>query len=108
MNISANITSTAYFTSEIVKKYTENYYSGAKELVIVNISSLAAIKPFSTWSVYCMGKAAREMFHQVLAEEHKNSKSGVKVLNYAPGPLDTDMQKDIREAPLLDAETQVK
>jgi len=53
-----------------------------------------------------MGKAARNMLHQVIAEEHKDDNSGIKVLNYAPGPLDTDMQREIREAPLLDRETQ--
>uniref|UniRef100_A0A4W3JDH6 Sepiapterin reductase n=1 Tax=Callorhinchus milii TaxID=7868 RepID=A0A4W3JDH6_CALMI len=42
---------------------------------VVNISSLSAIKPFKCWSLYCMGKAAREMM----------------VLSCAPGPLDTDM-----------------
>jgi sepiapterin reductase len=44
------------------------------------------------------------MFHRVLAEEHKGD--GIRVLNYAPGPLDTDMQTEIRECPTLHKETQ--
>lgn len=50
------------------------------------------------------GKAGRDMFHSVLAKEHKSSDDGdssscqqdnqkpsFKVLNYAPGPCDTEM-----------------
>lgn len=48
------------------------------------------------------------MYHKVLAEEQKKSPSRetVRVLNYAPGPLDTNMQKEIRENPLVDKPTQ--
>lgn len=45
------------------------------------------------WALYCAGKAARDMLFQVLALEEPN----VRVLNYAPGPLDTDMQQLARE-----------
>ncbi|XP_061655358.1 sepiapterin reductase a isoform X2 [Phyllopteryx taeniolatus] len=55
---------------------------------VVNISSLCAVKPFPSWVLYCTGKAAREMMFKVLAEEEPD----LRVLNYAPGPLDTDMQ----------------
>jgi sepiapterin reductase len=40
---------------------------------------------------YCCGKASREMFFRVLAEENPT----IKVLNYAPGPVDTDMVSDV-------------
>lgn len=112
-NVTANITAPAYLTSEVVKRYQSKYFSAATELVVVNISSLAAIQPFGSKAVYCQGKAAREMFHRVLAEENKNTigstsvGASVEVLNYAPGPLDTDMQSEIRDAPYLDRETQV-
>jgi sepiapterin reductase len=49
------------------------------------------------------------MYHKVLAQELKKSPPTgreVRVLNYAPGPLDTDMQKAIREMPEVDPETQ--
>ncbi|NWV23822.1 SPRE reductase, partial [Origma solitaria] len=55
---------------------------------VVNISSLCALQPFRSWALYCAGKAARDMMFQVLALEEP----GVRVLSYAPGPLDTDMQ----------------
>ena len=56
-------------------------------IIIVNITSLCAIKPMSGMAYYCSGKAAREMYFKVLAEEKKD----IKVLNYAPGPVETAM-----------------
>ncbi|XP_066428942.1 sepiapterin reductase [Eleutherodactylus coqui] len=67
--------------------------------VVVNVSSLAAIKPFKSWTLYCTGKAARDMMFRVLAEEEAD----VRVLSYGPGPLDTDMQEELRTQ-MADAE----
>jgi len=64
---------------------------------LVNISSLAAIKPFETWSVYCMAKAARDMLQAVIAAETStDSTARIKALSYAPGACDTDMQQLVR------------
>ncbi|CAJ0630473.1 10624_t:CDS:2 [Entrophospora sp. SA101] len=57
--------------------------------IIVNISSLLAIKPTPNWGLYCMAKSARDTY---LAEGNNT-----KTLNYAPGPLNNDMQKQVRE-----------
>jgi sepiapterin reductase len=65
------------------------------DLTIVNISSLLAVKAFPNWGLYASGKAARDMFLQVLATEHKDG--SIKTLSYAPGPLDNDMQLSCRE-----------
>eukprot|EP00903_Cladosiphon_okamuranus_P009416 g8980.t1 len=67
----------------------------ASNNVVVNVSSLAALQPFEAWGAYSAGKAARDMFHRVLAAEQA-SIGGLKVLNYAPGPMDTDMAREIR------------
>ncbi|GBP49534.1 Sepiapterin reductase [Eumeta japonica] len=56
-------------------------------IIIVNITSLCAIKPMSGMAYYCSGKAAREMYFRVLAEEKKH----IKILNYSPGPVETSM-----------------
>jgi len=71
---------------------------------IINISSLAAIKPFPSWSWYCSLKAARDMFIQVLATEIEAQKDlpvyakiNLKTLNYAPGMLNTNMQAYLRK-----------
>ena len=60
--------------------------------VIVNVSSLAAIQEMPYMSLYCTGKAARDMLHKCLACEETDT----RVLNYAPGPMETDMSLDIQ------------
>ncbi|KAK3808680.1 MAG: sepiapterin reductase [Benniella sp.] len=62
--------------------------------VIVNISSLLAVQAFSNWGLYAAGKAARDRLLGVIALEEKGN--NVKTLSYAPGPLDNDMQADVR------------
>ncbi|KAL3667791.1 hypothetical protein V7S43_007342 [Phytophthora oleae] len=73
------------------------------QLVIVNVTSLCGIEPFKTHMMYCTSKAAREMHHRVIATEQASS-GKVRVLQYSPGPMDTDMQKTIRESPRVDPE----
>ncbi|XP_061393196.1 sepiapterin reductase-like [Musca vetustissima] len=73
--------------------------------LVVNLSSKCAVEPFDSMSFYCSGKAAREMYFNVLAVEEKDTNT--LVLNYAPGAIDTDMtvyvqketvNKDLHEA----------
>lgn len=78
---------------------------------IVNISSLAALQAFESWSVYCIGKAARDMLIQTIAAEAegvpelgKARGCEIKALNYAPGPVDTDMQFEIRSTASVPAQ----
>jgi sepiapterin reductase len=108
-SIDLNVTSFVYLTSLFLQYFgaptSQNLQFGSSA-VIVNISSLAAIQPFHTWGVYCGGKAARDMFTQVVGQEQQQEGKGggkratatVKTLNYAPGPLDTDMQTELRES----------
>ena len=39
---------------------------------VVNVSSLMAVQAFPYFSLYCTGKAARDMMCQVLAKEEVN------------------------------------
>uniref|UniRef100_A0A8C0FRQ6 Sepiapterin reductase n=1 Tax=Bubo bubo TaxID=30461 RepID=A0A8C0FRQ6_BUBBB len=80
-----NVTSALCLTATALQAFGAR--PGSSRMV-VNISSLCAIKPFKNWALYCSGKASRDMMFQVLALEEPD----VRVLNYAPGPLDTDMQ----------------
>ncbi|KAI9908488.1 hypothetical protein PsorP6_003515 [Peronosclerospora sorghi] len=73
------------------------------QLVIVNITSMSGVKPFKTYTIYCTGKAAREMHHGVIAKEQAEI-GNVRVLQYSPGPMDTDMQKTVRESDSVDPE----
>ncbi|KAI9503837.1 hypothetical protein GGI25_005927 [Coemansia spiralis] len=67
----------------------------AERITIVNISSLLAIAPFANWGLYASIKAARDQLLKVVAIEYAEDLR-VKTLNYAPGPLDNDMQADVR------------
>ncbi|KAK6644970.1 hypothetical protein RUM43_001246 [Polyplax serrata] len=60
-------------------------------ICILNITSICAIKPFASMGYYCMGKATRETFFSVMAEENKN----YIILSYSPGPVLTDMTDEI-------------
>ncbi|XP_033845683.1 sepiapterin reductase a [Periophthalmus magnuspinnatus] len=87
--LSLNVSSFLCLTAQILQAFPQR--PGLRRSV-VNISSLCALKPFSSWVLYCSGKAARDMIFRVLAEEEPD----LRVLNYAPGPLDTDMQLEAR------------
>ncbi|NXJ62686.1 SPRE reductase, partial [Rostratula benghalensis] len=80
-----NVTSALCLTSTALQAFGNQPGSSR---TVVNISSLCAVKPFKNWALYCSGKASRDMMFQVLALEEPD----VRVLNYAPGPLDTYMQ----------------
>lgn len=54
--------------------------------------------------MYCSGKAARDMHMSVVAKEQSDSGKLV-TLNYSPGPMDTEMQRVLRETESYD-ETQ--
>lgn len=51
------------------------------------------------------GKAARDMFTSVVAKEQQADANAAatthKTLNFAPGPLETDMQTELRESATL-------
>jgi sepiapterin reductase len=76
--------------------------------VVVNVSSLAALEPLVSHGLYCVGKTARDMFHSCLATEAETEAEDLghlqpelKTLNYAPGPMDTDMQRELRSSELV-------
>jgi len=118
--VNLNITSGIWISSQFTKSFLKPCKISSSPLIrIVNVSSLCAIEPFPTMSIYCSGKAARDMFHSVLAKENaqinddattssitdaNNEKSPVpfKVLNYAPGACETSMTDILAESPGLD------
>ena len=72
----------------------------AERKAVVQVSSLIAVESQKTWSLYCAGKAARDMFFRVMAEEE--GPDGIRVLNYAPGPMDTQLVNDVLSAASTD------
>ncbi|XP_068190906.1 sepiapterin reductase-like [Antennarius striatus] len=85
--MSLNVISPLCLTASILQAFPQR--PGLRRTV-VNISSLCAVQPFPSWVLYCTGKAGRDMTFRVLAEEDPD----LRVLNYAPGPLDTAMMRD--------------
>lgn len=76
-------------TNLLMCYYDQNLLATTK-LTLVNMSTLAALQPFPSWSLYCAMKASREMFFKTLAIEREQD-GNIKVLNYAPGPVDTNV-----------------
>ncbi|XP_046659744.1 LOW QUALITY PROTEIN: sepiapterin reductase-like [Homalodisca vitripennis] len=83
--MSLNLYHVTALTAEFLRKFTSGHRC------IINVTSLCAVKPFRSMGYYCVGKAAREMYFKVLAEEN----SDLDVLNYSPGPVDTEMVADL-------------
>lgn len=79
---SLNVFSMMILTTQFFKVFND----ASKQRSIVQITSLAGIQPCNTWGLYCTGKAARDMLMKIAAQE-----SGIQVLNWAPGPVETEM-----------------
>ncbi len=77
-----NVFSMMILTTQFFKIFNDS----SKQRSIIQITSLAAINPCNTWGLYCTGKAARDMLMKIVAQE-----SGIQVLNWAPGPVETEM-----------------
>ncbi|WP_242222299.1 (S)-benzoin forming benzil reductase [Bacillus cereus group sp. BfR-BA-01380] len=64
---------------------------------IINISSGAGQKPYFGWGAYCTTKAGINMFTKCIAVEETDKKYPVKIISFAPGVIDTNMQAEIRQ-----------
>ncbi|OQR67384.1 sepiapterin reductase-like [Tropilaelaps mercedesae] len=73
-------------------------------IYLVNISSLCGVKPVPGVGLYCTGKAARKMYFDCLAQE----KPEIRILQYSPGPLETDMMGELRNSPLASVSSMAK
>eukprot|EP00127_Corallochytrium_limacisporum_P003070 Clim_evm26s145 gene=Clim_evmTU26s145 len=94
-----NFSSFAFLTKMFVEQLRDRV---TKEMHVVNLSSLCALFEFPGIGLYSAIKASRDMLLKVLSrefEEYKKStgsKATFKTLNYAPGPLDTRRQREVR------------
>ena len=61
--------------------------------IICNISSIAGIKGFSDWSIYCSSKFAVEGFTQSI--RHEVRERGIRVTSIRPGSVDTNIYKHV-------------
>lgn len=65
---------------------------------IINISSGVSLKPIEGWGLYCISKAAVNMLASVIAEDSKSWQYPIQSISLNPGPLNTPMQKMIRDS----------
>jgi len=93
-SLSVNIKSVILITQYLLKNYN------SKQLTFVNISSGAAIRPISNWSMYCSSKAYMQMFFNVAQTEYPKH----KFFTIDPGVMDTGMQKILRESEFPEVE----
>lgn len=93
--ISVNIKSTMLIATYLLKNFKQN------ALTIVNISSGAANRAISNWSLYCASKACIKMFFEVAESEYKQH----RFFNIDPGVIDTGMQKSLRNSDFPDVES---
>lgn len=79
-------------------RQTESMLSTMISRHIINISSLAAIQPFNGLIDYCVGKSAREAYFRQLSHELSQDlpNKSIHILNYAPGPLKTEMFSELQ------------
>lgn len=71
--------------------------AGVADRRILHVSSGAARKPYSGWSIYCASKAALDHHARSVAEDKV---AGLRICSLAPGVLDTEMQAAIRATSL--------
>lgn len=76
--LSLNVSSCLCLTASVLQAFPQR---PGVQRTVVNVSSLCAQQPYSSWVLYCTGKAARDMMFRVLAAEEPE----LRVLNYAPG-----------------------
>lgn len=89
-NMLVNVTAAIALTAKFLVTFKK---SDTLQRSVINITSIAGIKPFKSWGLYCTMKAAREMMFKVLAEEEPD----MRVLNWSPGPVATQMNVTVTE-----------
>jgi benzil reductase ((S)-benzoin forming) len=93
-NVHINLLAPMLLTSEFLKR-TRDLEADKR---IINISSGAGKNPYFGWSSYCTSKAGVDMFTRCIAVEEANKEKPVKIISFAPGVVDTDMQAEIRSS----------
>ena len=80
----------------LCNKFINTYKDSGSELIIINISSGAALRPIHSWGTYCQSKAGIDMLTNIINEEHPE----IRALSVYPGIVNTDMQLKIRSTNL--------
>lgn len=90
-SININVTFPVLLINYLIRTFGKN------KLSFVNITSGAADKIISFWSLYSSSKSYLKVFFNIMEEENKLN-TNFSFFNIDPGTLDTGMQNDIRSA----------
>ena len=93
-NLTVNLTSAIRLVSAFVRAFA----ASDSRVTLANVSSGAAQKAYSGWSLYCAAKAGMENYMRALAAEQSTAARPMTCLNIDPGRMDTNMQEEIRRA----------
>jgi len=95
-----NVTTVNLLAPQILmNKFIHKYTPFNNNYTLLNISSGAGKHPIDAWATYCASKAGIDLFSETINLEFKNRKmDNWKVFSFAPGVVDTNMQKDIRNS----------
>ncbi len=95
-----NITTVNLLSPQIlINKFIHKYNSFSNRYTILNISSGAGKYPIDAWATYCASKAGVDLFSETIKLEFENRKmNNWNIFSFAPGVVDTQMQKDIRNS----------
>jgi benzil reductase ((S)-benzoin forming) len=93
-SLNVNLTAAMLITDRFVRE-TEDWNVPRK---VMNLSSGAAQRTVKAWSAYCAAKAGLEMYTKCLYDEQKALANPVKIVSFAPGVVNTEMQEEIRNS----------
>lgn len=93
VHLNTNLTAPVQLISQFVSATPDSIASRR----IINITSGAAHHAYAGWSLYCASKAALNMITACVDLEQKGASSPVRICAVAPGVVDTDMQRQIRD-----------
>lgn len=65
---------------------------------VLNISSGLGRRPMASQAAYCSAKAGLDMMTRCAALDEASRPNGARLCSLAPGVIDTDMQKQLRES----------
>lgn len=99
IDISNSIDTNLKAPIQIAEHFIRVTQSSPIQKFILNISSGAGRKPYAGWASYCAAKAGLDLFTACIGVEQELEKHPVKVISFAPGVVDTNMQVTIRKTP---------
>lgn len=89
-----NVFAVARLNVHFLERFAPAAKGGAAgQAIVVNVTTKCSSVPYASFTLYCTSRAAREMYFKVLAAERPD----VRVLNYAPGVVDTAMTVDVQQ-----------